>query len=102
MGGEGGHDDDILTQTPRTISPEEPFTRYLQYFRDVGPFSIIAKPTSGRWDLRDFGGLSAKNSILVGGKLSSVRGHPEISPPPSSQAPHTTSKTKPPTPKSGL
>ena len=32
-GGGGVGDDDIGTQTPRTISP----TRYLQYFRDGGP-----------------------------------------------------------------
>ena len=25
LGGEGGDDDDIVTQTPRRISPEEPF-----------------------------------------------------------------------------
>ena len=33
--GRGGHDD-IVTQTPRSISPQEPFYSVLQYFRDVG------------------------------------------------------------------
>ena len=33
----GGDDDDIGTQTPRTTSPQEPFPRYLQYFRDGRP-----------------------------------------------------------------
>ena len=35
--GEWGDDDDIVTQAPRTLSPEPA----LQYFRDVGPFYIV-------------------------------------------------------------
>ena len=27
------------------------FTRFLRYFRDVGPFYIVTKPTSGRCEL---------------------------------------------------
>ena len=37
----GGDDDDIGTQTPRTISPQSRFTRYLQYFRDGGPSCMM-------------------------------------------------------------
>ena len=76
MGGGGGRredDDDIILQPPRTISPEEPFySEFIKYFRDVGPFYIVAKPTS----ILDFANLTlgfqgavGKNSKLVGGKL---------------------------------
>ena len=42
VGWGGGDDDDIGTRTHRTISPQEPFfSRYLQYFRDVGPSYMI-------------------------------------------------------------
>ena len=36
-GGSGGDDDHMGTQTPRTVSAQAPFYRYLQYFRDGGP-----------------------------------------------------------------
>ena len=50
----GGDDDDIVTQTPRTVSPEEPFHWIFTVLRDVGPLYIVTKPTSGRCEL-DFG-----------------------------------------------
>ena len=44
--GERGDDDDIVMQTPRTTSPEEPFySVFLQYFRDVGPSHIVTNCT---------------------------------------------------------
>ena len=41
----------VLRKHTRQYHHKSRFTRYLQYFRDVGPFSIIAKPTSGRCEL---------------------------------------------------
>ena len=44
MGGlGGGDDDDIVTQTPEQYLLKSRFTRYLQYFRDVGPSYIVTK-----------------------------------------------------------
>ena len=43
--GERGDDDDIVMQTPRTTSPEEPLFRFFQYFRDVGPSHIVTNCT---------------------------------------------------------
>ena len=42
-GGVGGHDDDIGTQTrhPKQYLHKSRFTRYLQYFRDGGPSSVM-------------------------------------------------------------
>ena len=45
VGGWGGDDDDSVAQTHQTVSPQEPFTRYLQYFRDVGPSLIVTNCT---------------------------------------------------------
>ena len=66
----GGDDDDSVAQTHQTVSPQEPFTRYLQYFRDVGPSLIVTNCTldfanSTLGFARAFG----ENSKLVGGKL---------------------------------
>ena len=60
------------------------FTRYLQYFRDVGPLYIVTKPTSGRCEL-DLGiseGFRQKLEIGWGEAFSGMittlfRGHPE-------------------------
>ena len=43
----------LFQQTHRTISPEEQsrFTRYLLYFRDVGPSYLLIESTSGLCEL---------------------------------------------------
>ena len=71
LGRGGGDDDDIVTQTPRTLSPEEPFHSVFTDFRDVGPLYIVTKPTLGRCEL-DLGileGFRQKLEIGWGGKL---------------------------------
>ena len=65
--GRVGDDDDIVTQTPRTISS----SRYLQYFRDIGPFYIVTERTSGLYelDLEISEGFRQKTPNWVGGSL---------------------------------
>ena len=67
--GERGDDDDIVMQTPRTTSPEEPFYLVLQYFPDVGPIVLWTLRTR-HWALR---GLSAKTRNWKGGSLFFTR-----------------------------
>ena len=54
--GLGGNDDDIGTQTPRTMSPQDRFTRYLQYFRTEGSAGDSAPDSklSGPKELQSF------------------------------------------------
>ena len=77
MGGVGGGDDDdsVCANTPNSITTRAVFTRYLQYFRDVGPSLIVTNCTldfanSTLGFARAFG----ENSKLVGGKLVFLRG----------------------------
>ena len=69
-GWRGGMMTTVLRKTHQTVSPQSRFTRYLQYFRDVGPSLIVTNCTldfanSTLGFARAFG----ENSKLVGGKL---------------------------------
>ena len=61
----------MLHRHPKQYFHESRLTRYLQYFRNVGPSYIVTKPTSG---LRDstlgFRGAFGENSKLGGGNHS--------------------------------
>ena len=43
VGGEGGDDDNIVSQTPGTISPEEPFSSVFTVIRDVGAYFLTLR-----------------------------------------------------------
>ena len=67
VGGEGD-DDDIVMQTPRTTSLEEPVYSVLQYFRDVGPSHIVTNCTLNFANSTlGFAMAFGENSKLVGG-----------------------------------
>ena len=74
----GGEDDDIVMQTPEQYLQKSRFTRYLQYFRDVGQSYTVTRPTSGLCDL-DLGisdGFLRK--LGFSGMMTTLfRGHPE-------------------------
>ena len=131
-GGEGGMMTTVLRKHTKQYHHKSRFTRYLQYFRDVGPSHIVTNCTldfaNSTWALR---GLSAKTRNWVGGSLFlkffarylKYLGHVVVHccPPffssivasgggggwhddvqAASRTPRTTSKTNPPTVRSGL
>ena len=84
-GGVGGMMTTVLRKQPEQYLQMSRFTRYLQYFRDVGPSFVVTKPTSGLCEL-DLGiseDLRQKLEVGWGGKLFSViittlfRRHPD-------------------------
>ena len=57
-GGQGGMMTTLLRRHLEQYLQKRRFSQYLQYFRDVGPFYFVTKPTSGRSGL-DLGILEA-------------------------------------------
>ena len=114
----------VLRKHTKQYHHKSRFARYLQFFRDVGPSHIVTKLYSGLCEL-DIG-LCEGNSKLVGGKLVFTRylkylghvvvhccppffskivafggrGHDDVQA--ASRTPRATSKTNPPTLRSGL
>ena len=96
----GGDDDDIVTQTPRTISPEEPFYSVftiLSCCRHL--IHIVTKLTSGLCEL-DLGiSEIGRGDACFGDDDDIVLRTPRTI---CAQTPRNTSKAHPPTPRSGL